>query len=122
MGEPDATGAVDGLRGLGCGEGIARGRAALVLDPAAAGEVGGKVLVAPMTDPGWVYLMVRARGLVVERGNPLSHTAILGRELGIPTVVGVEEATRRIRDGDELEINGGSGLVRIVECAGEPDG
>jgi pyruvate,water dikinase len=68
-----------------------------------------------MTDPGWVFLMVPAGGLVVERGSILSHTAIIGRELGIPTVVGVADATSLIADGQLLEIDGSSGVVRLLD-------
>jgi pyruvate,water dikinase len=56
--------------------------------------------------------MTRSSGLVVEKGSVLSHTAIIGRELGIPTVVGVSGATRRIPDGAALTIDGGTGAVR----------
>ncbi len=57
-----------------------------------------KIIVARMTDPGWVFLMAAAAGLIVERGSLLTHTAIIGRELGIPTIVG---AARRLR-ADQL--------------------
>jgi pyruvate,water dikinase len=67
-----------------------------------------------MTDPGWVFLMVAAKALVVERGSILSHTAIIGRELGIPTVVGVKDACRVIEDGVAVEVDGSSGSVTIV--------
>ena len=56
--------------------------------------------------------MMSSAGIVVERGSPLSHTAIIGRELGIPTVVGATDATRLIPDGAPLRIDGGSGDVR----------
>jgi pyruvate,water dikinase len=74
--------------------------------------VKGHVLVAPTTDPGWIFLMVSAAALVVERGNPLSHTAIIGRELGLPTVVGVAGAMALLRDGEVLEVDGARGTVR----------
>lgn len=110
------------LRGQGCSRGVARGPAAVIRDPRSAGDVRGKILVAPMTDPGWIFLMVGARGLVVEKGSTLSHTAIVGRELGIPTVVGVRDATRLIGDGDLVEIDGESGAVRIVARSEEDPG
>jgi pyruvate,water dikinase len=62
-----------------------------------------------------VFLMVPAAGLVVERGSILSHTAIIGRELGIPTVVGVADATTLIADGQLVEIDGGTGVVRVLD-------
>jgi rifampicin phosphotransferase len=107
------------LRGLGCSPGVVRGEAAVVVEPQAQREVSGKILIAPMTDPGWVFLMVAAAGLVVEKGSMLSHTAIIGRELGVPTVVGVQDATHLIRDGDLVELDGSTGEVRILECAHE---
>ncbi|WP_394831449.1 hypothetical protein LVJ94_33545 [Pendulispora rubella] len=102
------------LRGQGCAPGVVRGRARIVRDPKGAVIQPDEILVAAMTDPGWVFLMVAARGLVVERGSILSHTAIIGRELGIPTIVAVDGATRHIADGAELEIDGGLGTVRVL--------
>lgn len=105
------------LQGEGCSRGVVRGRAVVVRDPRRPVDPTGRILVAPMTDPGWVFLMVAARGLVVEKGSPLSHTAIVGRELGIPTVVDVAGATTRIADGDLIEIDGAGGTVHILERA-----
>jgi pyruvate,water dikinase len=59
-----------------------------------------------------VFLMMTAAGLVAERGSPLSHTAIIGRELGIPTVVGVPQATTRLPEGAEVTLDGDRGEVR----------
>jgi rifampicin phosphotransferase len=103
------------LVGVGCSPGVVRARAKVITDPRSDLRIDGEILVSPMTDPGWVFLMVAAGGLVVERGSLLSHTAIIGRELGIPTVVGVANATRRIKDGDLIELDGQAGTVRIVE-------
>ncbi len=102
------------LVGVGCSPGVVRGRAKVITDPRSDLRIDGEILVSPMTDPGWVFLMVAAGGLVVERGSLLSHTAIIGRELGIPTVVGVADATRRIKDGDLIEMDGQAGTVRII--------
>jgi pyruvate,water dikinase len=111
---PEATaGLGDGsLWGTGCSGGSVRGTAWIVSDPRAADRAGDYVLIAKSTDPGWAFLMIRARGIVVERGSVLSHTAIIGRELGIPTVVGVPAATDRIQDGRPVSINGRTGEVR----------
>lgn len=105
------------LRGQGCSAGVVVGEAIVVTDANTTADVRGKILVAPMTDPGWVFLMVGAAGLIVERGSLLSHTAIIGRELGKPTVVGVTAATRLIRDGDRLELDGASGTIRWLNDA-----
>ena len=103
------------LRGIGCSAGRVRGRARVVRQPEQNLHIHGEILVAPMTDPGWVFLMVPAGGLIVERGSVLSHTAIIGRELGIPTVVAVPEATTRIRDGQLIELDGTAGTVRLID-------
>jgi pyruvate,water dikinase len=103
------------LRGLASSSGRVRAPAKLVLDPAIAPETcQGHILVARETDPGWLFLMMAAAGIVVERGTLLSHTAVNGRMLGIPTVVAVAGATARIADGDMLEIDGGAGTVRLL--------
>jgi pyruvate,water dikinase len=89
---------------------------ALVVDsPDTAPPVTGKILIARMTDPGWVFLMVSASGLIVERGSLLSHTAIIGRELGIPTIVGVADACRLISSGSRIRMDGATGHI-IVGC------
>jgi len=105
------------LHGTGCSAGLVTAEAIVVRKPADAGDVRGKVLIAEMTDPGWVFLMVSAAGLVVEKGSLLSHTAIIGRELGLPTVVGVEGATELIRNGQLIQVNGQTGeIVLQGEC------
>jgi pyruvate,water dikinase len=105
----------DLLRGQGCSPGKVTAAAKIILDPSGDLQINGEILVAPMTDPGWVFLMVAAGGIVSEKGSLLSHTAIIGRELGIPTIVGVKDATALIRDGDLLELDGDTGTVRVIE-------
>ncbi|NWJ42029.1 MAG: hypothetical protein HXX12_13785 [Geothrix sp.] len=116
LGEP-GSGAGDAagftLSGLGCAPGQVSGGALVVADPGTVTDARGKVLVARMTDPGWVFLMLQARGLIVEKGSLLSHTAIIGRELGLPTLVGVTDAARRIRSGDQLSLDSGRGTVTV---------
>jgi phosphohistidine swiveling domain-containing protein len=103
------------LRGIpGC-PGLARGRARVVsdpLDPRGLGE--GEVLVAPITDPSWTPLFVPAEAVVVDVGALLSHAVIVSRELGIPCVVSVTGATRRIPDGAYIEVDGAAGTVTIL--------
>lgn len=101
--------------GIGCGSGSADGIACVVHDARDAGPTEGRILVARSTDPGWIFLMTSAKGIVVEKGSVLSHTAIVGRELGIPTVVGIKDATRRIADGARIFIDGSTGEVRWSE-------
>ncbi|MEW5900187.1 MAG: PEP/pyruvate-binding domain-containing protein, partial [Acidobacteriota bacterium] len=100
------------LKGISCSSGRAWGTAKVVIDPRLARGNGNSILVAQSTDPGWVFLMISAKGIVTERGSVLSHTAIIGRELGIPTIVGVKDATKLIPDGASLCIDGGTGDVQ----------
>lgn len=103
------------LSGLGSSMGVARGTARVVRDPHSVDELPpDTILVARETDPGWLFLMLASKGIVVERGSMLSHTAITGRKFGIPTVVGVEDACSRIPDGVAMEIDGGSGAVQLL--------
>ena len=73
------------------------------------------ILVARETDPGWLFMMLASKGLIVERGSMLSHTAITGRKFGIPSVVSVPDATSIIQDGARLEMDGASGLITLLE-------
>ena len=99
----------------GC-PGTARGIARVVTnshDPTALAP--GDILVAPITDPSWTPLFVPAAAVVVNVGAPLSHAIIVSRELGIPCVVSVMDATKRIPDGATIEVNGDTGVVTILE-------
>ncbi|MFF1873757.1 PEP/pyruvate-binding domain-containing protein [Kitasatospora herbaricolor] len=111
----------DVLRGIGSSGGVVRGRAKVVLDPSTDPDLAaGRILVARETDPGWLFLMMSATGMVVERGTLLSHTAITGRLLGIPTVVAVPGATTGIPDGAWIEIDGTAGTVRLLPPSEQP--
>jgi pyruvate,water dikinase len=107
----------DVLHGIpGC-PGKASGRARVVLDshdPTALEP--GDVLVAPITDPSWTPLFVPAAAVVVDVGAPLSHAIIVSRELGIPCVVSVTDATRRIPDGAWVEVDGDTGSVTVLDA------
>jgi phosphohistidine swiveling domain-containing protein len=116
LGEGDGVAAADGqLVGTGCSPGRVRAPAKVVLAPTPYMKIDGEILVASTTDPGWVFLMIAAGGLVSEKGSVLSHTAIIGRELGIPTVVGVKDATRLLPDGKMLELDGRAGTVTVAD-------
>lgn len=78
-------------------------------------SVDGKVLVTQMTDPAWVFLMTRAAGLICEKGSPLSHTAIVGRELGIPVLIGIQNATINLPTGTKIHLNCDEGFVEKLE-------
>ena len=103
------------LRGTAVSGGSIRGRAVVLTDPRQFSEVQeGDLLVTRQTDPGWGPILFLVRGLVMERGGMLSHGAILAREYGIPTVVGIPNATERISSGDILRVDGDRGLVEIL--------
>jgi rifampicin phosphotransferase len=72
------------------------------------------ILVCPSTDPAWVPLFVRAKGLVMETGGVLSHGAIVAREFGLPAVAGLPDVVRRLRTGQRLRIDGGRGTVTVL--------
>lgn len=117
-GRPEAAvaeevGEGDTLRGWAASQGRHRGRVRVVLDPATATLEDGDVLVAPATDPSWTPLFLTAGALVVEEGGPLSHAAIVARELGLPAVLNVAGATRRLADGGDVTVDGTEGVVRV---------
>ena len=100
--------------GPGCA-GVVQGTARVILDasdPTALEP--GDILIAPNTDPAWTPLFVPAGGVVVDVGALNSHAVIVSRELGIPCVVSVVDATKRIPDGALIEIDGGAGTVKIL--------
>ncbi|MEE2729723.1 MAG: PEP/pyruvate-binding domain-containing protein [Pseudomonadota bacterium] len=109
----------DTLQGLGSSAGKVRGIARVVNDPNTVDTTGDNmILIARETDPGWLFLMLASKGMVVERGSMLSHTAITGRKFGIPTIVALPNATQRIPDGALIELDGSSGVVTILEQPG----
>ena len=109
-------GAPDGaLIGSPVSAGIFEGTARVVLDPTTETLEPGSILVAPFTDPGWTPLFVNAGGLVTEVGGLMTHGSVVARKYGIPAVVGVIEATKLIKTGDRIRINGDSGYVEILE-------
>lgn len=101
------------LSGQGVSHGIVEGVALVLEDPQDAFDstIEDFILVTKNTDPAWVYIMSRSRALISEKGSLLSHTAIIGRELGLPTIVGVKRATHLIKTGDKIRVNGTSGFV-----------
>src|SRR5262249_19975112 len=104
--------------GLGCCPGVVRGRVRVVRDPQAAVLRSGEILVAERTDPGWIMLFPAAAGVIVERGSLLSHSAIVARERGIPTIAPPPGATGWLHDGEWVEMGGAAGVV--VKLANPP--
>jgi pyruvate,water dikinase len=102
------------LQGAGCCPGITAGRVTVASDPAEALQSPGGILVAARTDPGWVTAYAAFQGILVERGSMLSHSAIVARELGIPTIVGVDGLTARLRSGQHVRMDGAAGTIEIL--------
>ena len=110
------AGVGDVLQGVAGCTGIVRGRACVILDPADPRDLdAGDILIAPQTDPGWTPLFMAAGGVVVNVGGQISHAIIVSRELGLPCVVSVTDATSRIPDGAMIEVNGDTGQVTVLE-------
>ena len=102
------------LVGLPVSAGTIEGRARVVLDLAEADLEAGDILVTVFTDPSWTPLFVAIKGLVTEVGGLMTHGAVIAREYGLPAVVGVEHATRLIRDGQRIRVDGTDGYVEIL--------
>ncbi|MGC6176733.1 phosphoenolpyruvate synthase [Lacrimispora sp. 38-1] len=104
------------LPGLAVSGGITEGRARVVLDLKEAGKIEkGDILVTKFTDPSWTPAFISISGLVTEVGGMATHGAVITREYGLPAVVGVTDATKQIKDGDRIRINGNLGYVEFLE-------
>ncbi|MFJ5699345.1 PEP/pyruvate-binding domain-containing protein [Arthrobacter sp. NPDC093139] len=99
------------LAGTPASAGTATGTVRVILDPVGAHLEPGEILVAPSTDPGWTPLFLTAGALVMEMGGVISHGPVVAREYGIPAVVGVPDATTRLRTGDAVTVDGAAGTV-----------
>ena len=121
-GEPDrfdgkrfASTEPDELRGTGASAGVARGTARVTLTQADFGAVRpGDIIVCPSSNPSWVPLFAIAGGLITDTGGVLSHAAVVAREFALPAVVGTGDGTLRIADGRLVELDGSSGIVRLL--------
>jgi phosphoenolpyruvate synthase/pyruvate phosphate dikinase len=105
----------DALVGLPASAGTVEGRARIVLDLADADLEAGDILVTAYTDPSWTPAFVAASGLVTEVGGLMTHGSVIAREYGLPAVVGVDNATRRIRDGQRIRLHATEGYIQILE-------
>ena len=105
---------VAALVGLPVSAGTVEGRARVILDMAEADLEAGDILVTAYTDPSWTPLFVAITGLVTEVGGLMTHGAVIAREYGLPAVVGVQHATRLIRDGQRICVHGTEGYVEIL--------
>ena len=105
------------LKGMGCSPGRVRAPVRVVTRPTEASNLAGTILVAERTDPGWTLLFTSVKGLLVQRGSLLSHSAIVAREMGIPCVVSIPGLMDSVSDGDVVDMDGSTGVV--VMAAGE---
>ncbi len=101
-------------KATGCSAGIVKAKARIITDPRTQKLELGDILIASHTDPGWISVFSNASAIVVERGSLLSHSAIVARELGIPCVVGLKNATSWIKDGEIVEVDGATGRVERI--------
>ena len=108
------------LVGLAVSAGTVEGRARVILDMAEADLEAGDILVTAFTDPSWTPLFVAIAGLVTEVGGLMTHGAVIAREYGLPAVVGVEHATRLIRDGQRIRVQR-NGRVRRDPALSRPE-
>lgn len=100
--------------GIPCSPGCFTGEVLIVEQPSPVLDTKGKILVAKMTDPGWVFLIAQAGAILSEKGSLLSHTAIISRELGKPSVVGIDHITEYLKTGDIVQVDGDSGVVIVI--------
>ena len=109
------------IRGLGASAGTVEGRARVVESIDQFDQIQkGEILVCKMTNPAWVVAFTKIAGLVTDSGGALSHPAVVSREFGLPAVVGTGKATREIRTGQRVRLDGSSGIVEILEGDGVP--
>lgn len=102
------------IAGLAVSSGVVEGRARVILNMEDADMEDGDILVTAFTDPSWTPLFVSIKGLVTEVGGLMTHGAVIAREYGLAAVVGVENATKLIRDGQRIRVNGTDGYVVIL--------
>jgi rifampicin phosphotransferase len=104
------------IKGIGASPGRVTGPARVIRGPDEFGQMKpGDILVAKITTPAWTPLFALASGVVTDVGGPLSHSSIVAREYGVPAVLGTGDATRRIRSGQRVTVDGSSGIVKMDE-------
>ena len=103
------------LTGTAASAGVIEGTANVILKLSDADLKEGEILVTPYTDPAWTPLFTAAKALVTEAGGMMTHGSVVAREYGIPAVVGVDEAAKKIKTGDRIRVNGTEGYVEILE-------
>lgn len=104
----------EAIVGLPVSSGVIEGRARVILKMEEANLDDGDILVTSFTDPSWTPLFVSIKGLVTEVGGLMTHGAVIAREYGLPAIVGVENATKRIKDGQRIRVHGTEGFIEIL--------
>jgi pyruvate,water dikinase len=104
----------EAIVGLPVSSGVIEGRARVILNMEDANIEDGDILVTAFTDPSWTPLFVSIKGLVTEVGGLMTHGAVIAREYGLPAVVGVENATKLIKDGQKIRVHGTEGYIEIL--------
>ncbi|KUG08309.1 PEP/pyruvate-binding domain-containing protein [Solirubrum puertoriconensis] len=102
------------MRGTGCYPGQVSGEVLVITSPDDNLGVAGKIVCALRTDPGWAALFPACRGVIIEKGSSLSHSVILLRELGIPTIINVPNITKRLHSGQYVRLDGASGEIELL--------
>lgn len=110
-----ATADIADLRGLSCSQGVVEGEVVFVQSPEDIKDLQGKILLAERTDPGWTPLFALIKGVIIEKGSMLSHSAVIAREMGIPAVLGINQITKTLRTGDVVRLDGTNGNIKVIK-------
>jgi pyruvate,water dikinase len=102
------------IQGMPLSPGVYEGTIRVVIDPLQSSLEEGDIMVTESTNPAWTPLFAIAKGLIMEYGGPVSHGGIVAREYGIPAVVGISDASRLLKDGQKVRINGETGTIEIL--------
>ncbi len=103
------------FNGLSCSQGCVEAEVVVVSSPEEARDLKGKILVAERTDPGWTPLFALVKGVIIEKGSMLSHSAVIAREMGIPAVLGIQNISTMLKTGDRVRLDGTNGNIRIID-------
>ena len=111
------------LKGIGGNDGIVEAKVRVLTELSQLNELEtGEILVTRFTDTGWSHRFGRLAGLITETGGVLSHATIVAREFGLPTIIGAKDATRLLKTGMLIRMNGASGEIQIIKKTGELEG
>jgi rifampicin phosphotransferase len=109
------------LTGTGCVAGIVTAEVIVITSPEDNLDVSGKIICALRTDPGWVALFPACKGVLIEKGSALSHSVILLREFGIPSIINIPGLTKALTSGQVVTMDGATGEITINEQVGNVD-